>query len=505
MTMHATTSSSSSHRSPRPTSSAARTGLVGRSGRALASLAVSTVALIATAATLQASVSAGLTAAVSANAPTSAPARANDLTFKSGQTWRGAINDTVEVVFTEGGRERTLEGTVVRADRTMVVIEVAAADGKTSRKTIFFNDVKSMKSLGSAPAKDAAATTPAATAPAAEATETTGDASKPAKAPVDAKDFKGVFYMPIEGTVGIGMRHDEIEAIGKEADKFGPGQIIIIEINSPGGLVLESERIHATMLDLKKRHRVVAWIKEAISAAAFTALHCDEIYFMNVGALGSMTMFAGTQSAKGESLAGWLDLAGRVAKEGGRNPHIARCMIKIELELSYDIPEGGGPKDAIFREDTKGEFVLDRADTMLTLNAAQALACGFSDGTADTVEELAVVMGLPMWKEVNEVGRKIHRDWQRTLKEGTNELTMLMNQYEYKNTTSGDAEKIISTRIRIITDILRWVDRCWSCAFEVMGGLPEQIKPALERELEELRRQLAEIKQAERQRDRTRN
>jgi Tfp pilus assembly protein PilN len=35
-----------------------------------------------------------------------------------------------------------------------------------------------------------------------------------------------------------------------------------------------------------------------------------------------------------------------------------------------------------------------------------------------------------------------------------------------------------------------------------MGGLPEQIKPALERELEELRRQLAEIKQAERQRDR---
>jgi hypothetical protein len=475
-----------------------RSRLVARGGRALLStLAISAIAAIAT-------LSAG---PLSVGSPT----RASDLTFKSGQTWRGAINDTVEVVFTESGRERTLEGTVVRADRTMIVVETTAADGKTSRKTIFFNDVKSMRSLGSAPAKEAGETGATTTTAPNAASGTSGgsgaaadDADGKKPTPVAASDFKGVFYMPIEGTVGVGMRHDEIEAIGKEADKFGPGQIIIIEINSPGGLVLESERIHATMLDLKKRHRVVAWIKEAISAAAFTALHCDEIYFMNVGALGSMTMFAGTQSAKGESLAGWLDLAGRVAKEGGRNPHIARCMIKIELELSYDIPEGGGPKDAIFREDAKGQFVLDRADTMLTLNAAQALACGFSDGTADTVEELAVVMGLPMWKEVNEVGRKIHRDWQRTLKEGTHELTMLMNQYEYKNTTSGDPEKIISTRIRIINDVLRWVDRCWSCAFEVMGGLPEQIKPALERELEELRRQLAEIKQAQRQQNRPR-
>jgi hypothetical protein len=451
--------------------------------------------------TIEATVGSTLTASASAaSMRANAAPRANDLTFKSGQTWRGAINDTVEIVFTEGGRDRTLEGTVVRADRTMVVIETAAADGKTSRKTIFFNDVKSMKSLGSAPAKDAGASSGAAAPAATEGTA--GETAEPVKAPADAKDFKGVFYMPIEGTVGVGMRHDEIEAIGKEADKYGPGQIIIIDIESGGGLVLEGDRIHETLKELKKRHRVVAWIKEAISAAAFTGMHCDEMYFMRVGAYGSITMFAGQTAISGAELDAWLEKISEVAKLGGRDPQVARCMVTKPLEVSYDIPEGGGPKDAIFREDTKGQFVLDRADTMLTLNAAQALACGFSDGTADTVEELAVVMGLPMWKEVNEVGRKIHRDWQRTLKEGTNELTMLMNQYEYKNTTSGDPEKIISTRIRIITDVLRWVERCWSCAFEVMGGLPEQIKPALERELEELRRQLAEIKQAERQRDR---
>lgn len=429
-----------------------------------------------------------------------------DLRFKSGQTWRGEINDVVEVVYTEGGREMKMEGKVLRADTTMVVIEGTIA-GKVSKKSIFFGDVKSMKSTAAgstAPAAPTAPATPEGGAPATPATNGEAASRPKISTTIDAKSFKGVFFMPIEGTVGLGMRHDEIEAIGKEADKFGPGQIIVLEIDSPGGLVLEAERIHETMLNLKKRHRVVAWIKEAISAAAFTALHCDEIYFMNVGAMGSMTMFSGTTAAKGESLAGWLDLAGRVAKEGGRNPHIARCMIKVELELSYDIPEGGGPKDAIFREDTKGKVVLDRSDTMLTFNAAQALACGFSDGTADTVEELAKVMGLPEWKEVNDTGRKIYRDWQKLLTEGTDEVIKLVSQYNYKGTSSGDPEKILGNRIRITMDLLRWWDKCWSCMFNAgqQGvGVPE--KQQLEDILKELRRQLAEVKQAKKSRGAT--
>ena len=63
------------------------------------------------------------------------------------------------------------------------------------------------------------------------------------------------------------------------------------------------------------------------SAAAFTALHCDEIYFMHEGAMGSMTMFAGGVAKQGAELEAWLKMAGEVASESGRDPQIARCMI----------------------------------------------------------------------------------------------------------------------------------------------------------------------------------
>lgn len=440
-----------------------------------------------------------------------------ELRLKSGQTWRGELNDTVEVVFTEGGREQRVEGKLVRADSTMVVVETMSA-GKVAKRSIFFGDVKSMKSVGAAekPADAAASPDKPAGKPgdkpatgtkdgaAAPADASKGDGKPAAAATADDPNFKGVFFLPLEGMVGTGMRHDEIDEIVKEADKAGPGQIIVLEIDSPGGMVLEAQRIHGILKEVKKRHRLVAWIKKAISAAAFTALHCDEIYFMNMGSLGSMTMFSGKEDvAKGESLEAWLALAGEVAKESGRDPQIAKCMIVKDLVVSYDIPEGGGPKDARFRPDAKGKVLLDGPDTMLTFTASEALACGFSDGTADTPEELAKLMGLPKWKEAGDTGRKIYRDWQSLLERGTEAMVQLVVQFNYKGESSGDPEKALAVKINIIEDLIKWHDRCWSCAikaqFEMGVGVPP--KEYLEQMLKELKKELADMKSNRRDRE----
>ena len=50
-----------------------------------------------------------------------------------------------------------------------------------------------------------------------------------------------VFVLPLEGTVGVGLRNEEMEKLEKIADTFGPGQIFIIRINSNGGLVIEGD------------------------------------------------------------------------------------------------------------------------------------------------------------------------------------------------------------------------------------------------------------------------
>ncbi len=86
---------------------------------------------------------------------------------------------------------------------------------------------------------------------------------------------KQVFVLPLDGMVGIGLRHDEMEQVEKIADGYGPGQVIILRINSNGGLVTEGDLIAATLTRIKNKHRLVAWIEKAISGGAFTGLYCE--------------------------------------------------------------------------------------------------------------------------------------------------------------------------------------------------------------------------------------
>lgn len=437
------------------------------------------------------------TAAVAAFAMPLAALADTELRFRSGNSWRGELNSQVEVVFVEGGREQRLEGTLVRADTTMLVVE-AMQGGRPSRKTIFFGDVRSMRTLDAvAPVAGAATGAGGGAGGGSGATEASPGSAEGAERRDDGDrplppGYQGVIVLPMEGMVGLGMRDEHLTAIGEVADKIGPGQIIVLEINSGGGSIIEAGKIHLAMKELRKRHRVVAWIKEAISAAAFTAFHCDEIYFMTVGTMGSMTGFnSGTgQSLTGEPLNAWLDLASRVAADNGYDPNMARAMILKDLESSVDIPDGATPKDAVWRSDAKGQIVVDTKDTMLCFNASTALAVGVSSGTADTTEELAKLLDLPEWKEASDAGRRMHADWMRLVKLSESELPKLMARFQFKGEGSGDPAVIIGSRIQVIEELLRWRERCPECCD--MRGIPP--KEELRTFIDELRRDLAQVR-----------
>jgi hypothetical protein len=306
-----------------------------------------------------------------------------------------------------------------------------------------------------------------------------------------SSDWPGVFLLPLKGTLGIGMRHDEIKKIAAEADKYGPGQIIVLLIDSPGGLVIEGDKVSDVINDVKKRHRVVAWIREAISGGAFTALHCDENYYMSFGALGAITMFAGQTAASGAELQAWLERCGEVAEASGRNRYVVQAMIHAPLLVSYDRDEETG--DITYYNTLEGEFDLSDEVNNLTLNASNALHSGYSQGTADTEEELARLMQLPEWKEAaNGIGRKISADWLATVEKAQDEVPKLVQRLNYKGSGSGDPAVMLGTQIQIIQEILRWYDRCYPVVvYEV--GLPGDKAP-LERQLEEMRRQLAQMR-----------
>lgn len=412
--------------------------------------------------------------------------RPADVKLRDGSVWKGDVGAMVRATFDRNGREVVVEGTISRLDSKIIVIETN--DGTGSKRTIPVVDLKRLETItaASTPGDSASKPTPATSG----AKPSSGAAASAGAA--EQERIPNIFVLPLEGTVGIGMRHEEIEQIGKEADKYGPGQVIVLEVNSPGGLVIEGDKIHETMKKLKERHRVVAWIKKAISAGAYTSLHCDEIYFMRVGALGSITMFSGTTAVTGRELEAWLEKVGEAAEIGGRPAIVGKAMVTNPILCSYDRDENG---KVTWYDTLQGKYILSRADDNLTLNAENALHCKFSDGTADTVEELAKAMQLPKWREVSDVGRRIHANWQRTIKECREAKAKLYS--DWSNPPGSDPQSQLEARIKTGQDILKWYDRCYPGMVYDEPNFPPD-KKTFEDEVEAMKKQLNRIKKNQR-------
>ena len=304
-----------------------------------------------------------------------------------------------------------------------------------------------------------------------------------AKAGATEKDTRRqVFILPLGGMVGVGLRHQEMEKIEKEADKFGPGQIIVIRINSGGGLVTEGDQIAESLSRMRDKHRVVAWIEEAISGAAFTAMHCREIYFMKTGSLGSITMFAGDKSAQGKELEAWIERVGDVSEGAGRNRQVGRCMVYSPLVVSYTKDKKTGK--VTFFDNDSGEHMLSDDKDNLTFTEDVALDCGFSQGTADTEEELFKIMQLkPNSYVVNSVGKKVGDTWDKTISDSKKAKSRLLTEWDIKGASQGEAVQI-ANRIKLLDEMLRLWEKCEPVAMGYEGGGP--LIPAEAQQYEDL-------------------
>ena len=137
------------------------------------------------------------------------------------------------------------------------------------------------------------------------------------------------------------------------------------------------------------------------SAAAMTSFNCEEIYMTHQGAIGAAVAFVQTgpgqtEAAQGADLEQILAMGAELAKRGKRNPLILRAM-QVFMDLSCDIDPNGV---ITWRDDDKGQFVVNRRDRILTLNSVDAVRFGVARGIADTKDELMAAMGVSEWTEV---------------------------------------------------------------------------------------------------------
>ena len=309
-----------------------------------------------------------------------------------------------------------VRGEIVSEDDAKVVINVSRL-GMTSKVSILKSEIAEINRTagGGKPAAVPAATSAPSTIAPAPGGASSGAAPKkgePTPPPI-VKNAGPVYYViPLRGTVGVTMVSSILDKSLADAVARKPS-VVILDIDSGGGMIQEVEKLIEVISKYKKQVRIVVYTKQALSAAAITALSVDEIYVQSGATFGAATAWRmtpdGTPEAVAEKMASIWRARGRSAAElGNHSPLLAEAMIEADRPL-YLAMENGKP--VILAEKTPGSTLLKAPRRLLTLTAREAVACGLAKAVVESPAELGKLLGFEGWKECQGVGVEMAHWW----------------------------------------------------------------------------------------------
>ncbi len=295
-----------------------------------------------------------------------------------------------------------------------------------------------------------------------------------------------VAFITLEEMVGPFMNADALsESIERIADDNV--NLVVLRINSGGGALFEIEKLHKVIEEeIQTKYRTVAWIESAISAASMTAIVVDEMIFMKEGNFGGSvgyTMSGGKATRMdGEELEKVLRMMAKASQRGGYDPLIMRAM-EVPTDLSCDIDPNTGK--VIWRNDLEGQYIVSTEDgnRILTFNSLDAAKYGFSDGTADTREELMDLLQIDEWVEVGQDGDEYMQQFREDVATAQVKSGELQRKME-----SAIRHGQISQARRHLSALRTWVKKAPS--LEVYQGLDREFFRRVEEELRKMSQQI---------------
>jgi membrane-bound ClpP family serine protease len=371
------------------------------------------------------------------------------ITLGNGEVWTGELNQKVTVTLNEDGKNVEKKGELTRATDDYIIL-----DGSL----ILLSDVVAI-SGGSAPTAPTEEDSPVETSTNEPEQVDNEDTEKTVVLAPEGDLPKGVFVLPLHEMVGTYFRPREINQLVDHIDEmYGPGQIIVLDIDSGGGSVRVWSDIRDTIFNARTRHRFIAWIQSAGSGAASTAFLCDEIYYRSDGNVGAITMYSGSieNVAPDWKLYGWIEELQGVLAKTSHTPAVAGCMVKSNEQFSYSVDPETGVHTYFY--DSTGDHKLSQTGENLMLSAEEALSAGLSDGTADNGAELAALLDLDEWIEYDTFGRDIAAKWKKTLDEWGEVKNDLYRKFS-GDVDGSTAKKRINNQIKAGEDLLRWAKK----------------------------------------------
>ena len=300
----------------------------------------------------------------------------------------------------------------------------------------------------------------------------------------DAENVPSFYMIPMKGQMGTDITASIYKELVADIREVDP-DVIIIVMNSadyadtfataigeaePGEISRpefdDYKEIVNVFHDDLEEYRQVVWVQDAVGIASTIALSWEELYMTPNARLGGMSMVIELTGAdkwsdddiRAKMMAAWMGSAKSLLEYGGYAYELADAMMWAPNKLSASFKG----REVVWTLDEYGEFVIDNDDehtANFRANAAENLL--ISDGTADTLDDLALLLGFREYRVVDAHAKEVvdgYREGWRTAFKNT--VTWWKDYQQYMGWAGGeDALRYLSKAKRSIERIIKAMDR----------------------------------------------
>ena len=226
--------------------------------------------------------------------------------------------------------------------------------------------------------------------------------------PADNSSTREKVLITFDGPIGPMLRQYVFRRLD-EAKRLH-ADVVIIQIDSPGGRVDSSFEIAERLRDIDWARTVAFIPRQALSGAAFVALGCDEILMAPGASLGDAgPIFLDPdfqfQHAPEKFRSMLAEKVRTLAASKGRSPALAEAMVDMDLVV-WRVKDRKNGKEAFMSDEEiktsedpgqweKIKPVFEsRKEHFLQVNGTRAVELGLADGIASTREEVCRRLGF---------------------------------------------------------------------------------------------------------------
>ena len=338
------------------------------------------------------------------------------------------------------------------------------------------------------------------------------------RASSDAENVPSFYFVPMKGQMGTDITASIYKKLVPDILEQDP-DVIIIVMNSadyadtfatvigeaePGDIsgpdFDDYKEIVSIFHDDLGKYRQVVWVQDAVGIASTVALSWEELYMTPSARLGGMSMVIELTGAdkwsdddiRAKMMAAWMGSAKSLVEHGGYAYELSDAMMWAPHMLSASFKG----REVVWTLNITGEFIIDSDDeSTANFRAEAAENLLISDGTAETLDDLALLLGFREYRVIDEEGKKVVDGYRKNWRAAYSNAVGWWEDYgQYMGWATGeDTLQYLGKAKRMIESIIKAMDRYPPVELKWQREMGSN-KFQLEMLLEQLKQQIRELR-----------